>query len=100
MPTRNVFLTEHLDKFIASGIEEGLYSNASEVVREGLRLLEQRQGEDKAKIEWLRGAVQEGIDQIERGEGIEFASIDDLAEHIRGIGEEASRELAAGPVRG
>jgi len=100
MPTRNVFLTEHLDRFIASGIEEGLYSNASEVVREGLRLLEQRYREDKARTEWLRGAVQEGIDQIERGEGIEFASMDDLAEHIRAIGEEVSLELANGSARG
>jgi len=49
-----------------------------------------------ASDEWLRCAVQEGIDEIERGEGIEFASIDDLAEHIREIGEEVSRELAAG----
>jgi len=100
MPTRNVFLTEHLDSFIASGIEEGLYSNASEVVREGLRLLEQRQREDKARIEWMRRAVQEGIDEIDRGEGNEFASIDELAEHVRGIGEEASSELAGGLARG
>ena len=39
MPTCNVFLTEHFDSFIASGIEKGHYSNASEVVREVLRLL-------------------------------------------------------------
>jgi antitoxin ParD1/3/4 len=100
MPTRNVFLTEHLDKFIAFGIEDGTYSNASEMVREGLRLLEQRQREDKARIEWLRGAVQEGIDQIDQGEGVEFASIDDLADHIREIGEEVSSELAVGSPRG
>lgn len=100
MPTRNVFLTEHLDRFIATGIADGLYSNASEVVRDGLRLLEQRQREDKARMEWLRAAVKEGIDQIERGEGIEFASIDDLAEDIRGIGEEVSGELSAGSMRG
>lgn len=100
MPTRNVFLSEQFDSFIASGIEEGRYSNASEVVREGLRLLQQRDAEDRAKIEWLRGAVKEGIDEIERGEGIEFASIDDLADHIRAIGAEASKELVASPRHG
>ncbi len=100
MPTRNVFLSDQFDSFIASGIEEGRYSNASEVVREGLRLLQQRDAEDRAKIDWLRGAVKEGIDEIERGEGIEFASMDDLADHIHAIGAEASRELAAGPKRG
>jgi len=100
MPTRNVHLTQHFDSLIADGIESGQFSNASEVVREGLRLLEQRQQEDKAKIEWLRGAIQQGIDEVERGEGIEFASIDDLAHHIQAIGKEVSKELAAGSSRG
>ena len=100
MPTRNVFLTEHFDSFIASGVESGQFTDASEVVREGLRLLEQRQQEDKAKIDWLHGAIQEGVDEIERGEGSAFASIDDLADEIRVIGEEASQELAAGSTRG
>jgi antitoxin ParD1/3/4 len=99
MPTRNVVLAEHLDSFIASGIEEGRYSNANEVVREGPRLLPQRDAKDKARIEGLRGAVNQGIDQIERGEGIDFASIEDLARHIREIGAEASQELAASIVR-
>jgi len=48
MPTRNVSLTEHSDLFIESGVSSGRFSNASEVVREGLRLLEQREQEDKA----------------------------------------------------
>lgn len=50
MPTRNVNLTEHFDRFIESGVTSGRFSNASEVVREGLRLLEQREQEDKAKL--------------------------------------------------
>ena len=83
MPTRNVFLTEHLDTFIASGIETGQYSNASEVVREGLRLLEQRQQEDRAKLEWLRGAAQQGIDAIERGESVTLRSPEAIAGHLR-----------------
>ena len=41
MPTRNVNLTNHLDRFIQARINSGRFSNASEVVREGLRLLEQ-----------------------------------------------------------
>ena len=71
MPTRNVNLTDHFDRFIQARINSGRFSNASEVVREGLRLLEQREKEDKAKLEWLRAAIKEGIDSIERGEGIE-----------------------------
>ena len=67
MPTRNVHLTEHFDNFIETGVQSGRFSNASEVVREGLRLLEQRQEEENAKLAWLRGAIQEGVDAAERG---------------------------------
>ena len=99
MPTRNVNLTDHFDRFIDDGITSGRFSNASEVVREGLRLLEQREQEDKAKLEWLRGAVREATDSIDRGEGIEFESMDDLEAHIHRIGEEVSAEIAAERTR-
>jgi antitoxin ParD1/3/4 len=100
MPTRNVNLTEHFDRFIEAGITSGRFSNASEVVREGLRLLEQREQEDKAKLEWLRAAAKEGFDQLDRGEGIEFESMDDFDAHIDQIGEEVSAEIAAERKRG
>ncbi len=67
MPTRNVNLTEHLERFIKHGVVSGRFSNASEVVREGLQLLERRQQEDKAKLKWLGAAVREGIEDIEGG---------------------------------
>lgn len=44
----NVFLTPELEKFVAAKVESGLYHSASEVVREALRLLEDR---DQAKAE-------------------------------------------------
>ena len=99
MPTRNVNLTEHFDTFIETGITSGRFSNASEVVREGLRLLEQREKEDKAKIEWLRSAAKEGFDAIERGDCTALRSekeIDDFLEQIHG---EVSAELAAERTR-
>ena len=77
MPTRNVNLTEHFDRFIETRVTSGRFSNASEVVREGLRLLEQREREDKAKLQWLRAAAKEGFDSIDRG-GSEFETMDDL----------------------
>jgi len=95
MATRNVSLTEHWDRFIDSGIESGRFSNASEVVREGLRLLEQRELRDQAKLEWLRGAVKKGVDQLDRGEGIDFDTMDDLCGYIDRIGEKVSAEIAA-----
>ncbi len=55
MPARNVSLTQHLAEFLDRNVETGRFSNASEVVREGLRLLEQRQAEDAAcKCGWRR----------------------------------------------
>jgi antitoxin ParD1/3/4 len=94
MPTRNINLTDHLDRFIEAEVGSGRYGNASEMVREGLRLIERRKQEERAKLKWLRGAVREGLDQIDRGEGVEFGSIGDLDRHIDRIGKEASAELA------
>ena len=95
MPTRNVNLTEHLDSFIEVGINSGRFSNASEVVREGLRLLEQREQEDKAKIEWLRAAAKEGFADIERGDYVTLRSGQEIDDFIDQLGVEASAELAA-----
>jgi|SRR5579872_1248806 len=95
MPTRNVNLTEHFDRFIEKGITSGRFSNASEVVREALRLLEQREQENKAKLEWMRGAVKEATESIGRGEGIEFETMDERAAYAHRICEEASAELTA-----
>ena len=69
-------------------------------MREGLRLLEQREREDKAKIEWLRAAAKEGFDALDRGEGIEFESMEDFDAFIDQIGEEVSAEIAAERKRG
>lgn len=95
MPTRNVHLTEHFDNFIEAGIESGRFSNASEIVREGLRLLEQREEEDRAKLEWLRKAAKEAFDSLDRGEGIVLNSDEELDEFFKGIHEEVASELAA-----
>ena len=89
MPTRNINLTDHLDRLVEAEVGSGRYGNASEVVREGLRLIERRKQEERAKLKWLRGAVREGLDQTDRGEGVEFDSIGDLDRHIDRIGKEA-----------
>ena len=100
MPTRNVNLTEHFDRFIDNGVTSGRFSNASEVVREGLRLLEQREQENQAKLEWLRTAAKQGFDQLDRDEGLAFDSIDDFDIFIDQIGTEVSAEITAERERG
>ena len=100
MATRIVNLTEHFDRFIDDGISSGRFGNASEVVREGLRLLEQRELEDRAKIEWLRSAAKEGFDAIERGDYTSLRSKEELDDFLERIHEEASTEVAAERMRG
>jgi antitoxin ParD1/3/4 len=54
----SIMLTNYFDEFIQSRIKTGRYKNVSEVVRAGLRLLE----DEENKINALRNAIQEGID--------------------------------------
>src|SRR5438132_5656609 len=56
----------------------GSIPNASEVLREGLRLMEQRAAEDDARLKLLRKAARAGFDELDRGEFKEFASPDEL----------------------
>jgi antitoxin ParD1/3/4 len=62
MPTRNVSLTDELDSYVEQSVQSGHYDNASEVVRAAIRELKQSELEDKAKVEALRAAIQEGFD--------------------------------------
>ncbi len=94
MPTRNINLTDHFDRFIEAEVKSGRYGNASEVVRDSLRLMERRQQEERAKLKWLRGAVREGLDQMKSGQGLEFRSIDELERYIDQLGNEASTDSA------
>ena len=89
MPTRNVNLTETQDKFVAEQLKSGGYTNASEVVRAGLRLLEQQAQEDATKLEALRRDVQEGIDAYERGDYTSLRSPEDIDRFMDDIGKRA-----------
>lgn len=60
MPTRNINLTPEMDNFVDAKIQSGAYANASEVIRAGLRALEQDEKEDQAKLEALRAGLLAG----------------------------------------
>jgi putative addiction module CopG family antidote len=62
MPTRNVVLTDYQSALIERLVRSGRYQNASEVLREGLRLVEQREAEEAARVEALRAVPGTEID--------------------------------------
>src|SRR5947199_8229109 len=53
---------KHFEGFIEKLIESGRYSTASEIIRDGLRLIEEREQERETKLEWLRAEIQKGLD--------------------------------------
>jgi len=61
VPTRNVNLTDELDRFVLSKVKTGRYENASEVVRAALRTLEREEQQYAAKLAALRAAIDEGF---------------------------------------
>jgi antitoxin ParD1/3/4 len=90
MPTRNVVLTDHQQDVIETLVDSGRYQNASEVLREGLRLVEQREREDALKLEALRKAARAGLTDLAAGRfrDIEPDAIDSL---VADFGAEAGK---------
>jgi len=83
----NVSLTPELERFVNERVERGLYPTPSEVVREALRLLKDR---DLARDQ-IRADVQAGFDQLSRGEGRAYDEISGrkLTEQIKSRGRAA-----------
>jgi antitoxin ParD1/3/4 len=65
----NVSLTPEFETFVDEKLKSGSYSSASEVVRAGLRLLQEQDAEHAARLEALRRDVRLGRAQLKRGEG-------------------------------
>ena len=96
MPTRNVMLTDDHQKVIDRLVKSGRYQNAGEVLREGLRLIEQRDELEAAGVETLRDAAAIGFSDIENGRFSEV-STEQLERFIARLGNEA--ELVSGKLR-
>lgn len=85
MLTRHVVLTDHQATLVEQLVTSGRYQNASEVLREGLRLVEQRDAEDAYRLKALRSAVQVGVAGIEAGRFKTFDSKESLQAHIKSV---------------
>jgi antitoxin ParD1/3/4 len=67
----NVNLTPELERFVQQKVETGRYNSASEVVREALRLLEQKEQLRQLQILELRKRIAEGLTSLDRGEAVD-----------------------------
>ena len=86
--TRTVSFTPAHSDFVTRCVESGRYQSASEVVRAGLRLLEDREVAREAEIQRLRALIAVGAEQLDRGEFVEAEDV------FRAWEEDEERELA------
>jgi antitoxin ParD1/3/4 len=94
MPTRNVVLTDSQARFVEQMVASGRYQNASEVLREGLRLVQAREEEQAAKLAAMREAVAVGIADIEAGRYATFNDAKSLRTHIDAIAQRVQDQQA------
>ena len=95
MTTRNVVLSQHQHELVESLVESGRYQNASEVLREGLRLLERQEAEDAARLAALLDVVEEGWSQLAAGRFDDVAD-DDLDDFLGQLGTHAAHSTSRG----
>jgi len=89
MPTRNVVLSDHQHALVEGLVQSGRYQNASEVLREGLRLIEDRERVEEAKLVALKQAARKGWADLSAGR---FADVEDgqLEDFIGQLGRQAA----------
>lgn len=78
----HISLTETLEKWVRDKVESGLYSNASEVIREALRERIRAERTEAEDIEALRAQIDVGLQQAEGGELLDW-TMDDVKARLR-----------------
>lgn len=86
----NISLTPELDSWVHEKVKSGFYNSASEVVRESLRFLREREQQKETMLKELRSELRLGIEQIEKGLSEEFT--DKTAEKIKFLGRKKLRK--------
>jgi antitoxin ParD1/3/4 len=92
----NVSLTPELARFVLDKVKTGMYQTSSEVIRDGLRLLKERD----ERLEALRRDIRAGFEAVGRGEFTDYdeSEVDELADRVkaRGRGRLAGGEGGTG----
>jgi antitoxin ParD1/3/4 len=89
----NINLGTQWEAYIVGSVKSGRYLSASEVVREGLRLLEEREQLRHAKLEQLRHEIGKGVAQLENGESVELDG-KGLKSHLAKVKRQGRQPLA------
>jgi len=85
----NVSLTNEMEHWVQRKVETGLYSSASEVVREALRALHAKETRHSTKIMHLRDAIQESLVSMKDSGGVEWSP--ELSEEVKILGRKRQR---------
>lgn len=81
----NVSVGKEFEDYARSKVASGDYASVSEVVREGLRLLKEKELILEARLQSLRGEIQKGIDQADSGELLDGAVVmEELRQMLKG----------------
>ena len=95
MDTVNVPLTPELAELVNAKVTSGLYPSATEVIRAGLRLLQEQEEIRRLRLEELRREIERGEESLARGELRVFHSGEELAAHIEAEGQKLLAERKA-----
>lgn len=96
MPTRNVVLTDHQAALVDRLVQTGRYQNASEVLRDGLRMVENQEAEDRARLKALRAATRVGLEDMEAGRFRTFDKPEALGTYLADIAKRRIRGAGRG----
>ena len=91
MATRNIVLTDHQSQVVDHLVASGRYQNASEVLRAGLRMVEEAESQYVTKLNDLRAAINTGQEDLEAGKTRTFTG-DDFATYLSERAEQANRK--------
>ena len=89
----NVSLTTEMEQWVQQKVGTGLYTSASEVVREALRALHQKEMRSSAKLANLREALRVGMESADQGDLVEWN--EDLSKEIKHLGRGRRRGRVA-----
>ncbi len=89
----NVSLTPELEKLVNDKVKSGRYNSASEVVREGLRLLQDHDELKRIRTDELRREIMLGVEQIRNGQSVNVP-IDELPAFFDDIKKRGREKLA------